>query len=108
MVYALLDSDWMIRRPHLQAAHAVWKYCEASARYIFGDMLGDPIADEILRALRGAGPDGLDRTSIHNLFRRHESAEAIGAALDRLAKCGKAVSRTRQTGGRPTEIWTAK
>jgi hypothetical protein len=42
MVYALLDGDHMIRRAHLKAAHALWNYCEASARYIFGDMLRDP------------------------------------------------------------------
>ena len=40
----------------------------SNARFIFGDALGDPIADEILRALRRAGPDGLTRWDISNLF----------------------------------------
>ena len=30
---------------------AVWEYAEHSARYIFGDALGDPLADEILAAI---------------------------------------------------------
>ena len=52
LVYALLDRSAFIDAPHLLAALACWDYAEASARYIFGDTLGDPVADEILRALR--------------------------------------------------------
>ena len=37
----VLDGADKIRREHLDAALAVWDYCEASARYIFGDALGD-------------------------------------------------------------------
>jgi hypothetical protein len=49
LIYALLDSAPQIDRNHLNAALAVWAFCEASAQYVFGDMLGDPIADTILR-----------------------------------------------------------
>src|SRR6185295_11508058 len=48
-IYALLDSSHEIRAPHMVAALAVWQYCLESARYIFGDSLGDPLADEIRR-----------------------------------------------------------
>jgi hypothetical protein len=41
---------------------AVWAYCEASALRIFGDSLGDPVADDILRALRQSGGNGMTRT----------------------------------------------
>jgi hypothetical protein len=51
LVYALLDGRDEIDEPHLKAALAVWEYCEASAAHIFGDALGDPVADDILRAL---------------------------------------------------------
>jgi len=44
-IYALLDRETEVRKVHLEAALAVWNYCEASARYIFGDALGDPLAD---------------------------------------------------------------
>lgn len=39
LIYALLDKSPVIRGKHLRAALAVWRYCEASARYIFGENL---------------------------------------------------------------------
>ena len=65
LVYALLDQQESIDVPHLRAALAVWEYCEASAARIFGNALGDPVADEILRALLQAGSAGMtpDRNS---------------------------------------------
>jgi hypothetical protein len=67
---------------HLFAALAIWERAEASARFIFGSALGDPIADEILRGIRSAHQLGMNRTEISRLFNRHQSAERIGAALD--------------------------
>jgi hypothetical protein len=53
LIYAVLDgSDGVIKLPHLKAALALWRYYEASVLYVFGDSLGDPIADTILAALR--------------------------------------------------------
>jgi hypothetical protein len=51
-LYAVLDRSRMIRTPHLLAALAFWEYAEASARRIFGDRLGDHVAEVILDALR--------------------------------------------------------
>jgi hypothetical protein len=107
LVYALLDGTGQIDVSHLNAALALWEYCEASAEYIFGDMLGDPIADEITRALQRAGSDGMTRTAISDLFGRNRSADRIGAALALLATNGRARMETRPTGGRPAEIWLA-
>ena len=87
----------------LVAALAVWEYCEASARFIFGSALGDPVADEILRALRVA--DGMTRTEIRDLFKRNKTAERIGAALELLEQRRLARRETAQTEGRPAEIW---
>ena len=69
-----------MERLHLEAALAVWRYCEASAKHIFGDSIGDPLADDLLTALR-TRPDGLSRNDIHNHFSRHKSASQIGQAL---------------------------
>ena len=52
MIYALLDGKAEVDAEHLLAALSVWDYCLQSARYIFGDALGDPVADQILAALR--------------------------------------------------------
>jgi hypothetical protein len=64
LIYALLDSVKIIDLPHLKAALAVWNYCEQSANYIFGDTVGDPTADDTLRAIRQAGNTGLSQSYI--------------------------------------------
>jgi hypothetical protein len=107
LIYALLDSRSEIDVKHLSAALAVWEYAEASAAFIWGDALGDPIADEILRFLREAPTLGKTRTDIRDLFGRHRSGDEIGAALTRLAMAGKAQRAERPTAGRPIEIWRA-
>jgi len=106
LIYAVLDQSEVIIREHLQAALAVWRYCEASARYIFGEALGDPTADTILRALR-ASPQGLTRTEISSLFDRHKNTGAIATALASLQEHGLAHYINEPTGGRPTEMWFA-
>ena len=106
LLYALLDGNDQIHLPHLEAGLALWEYCEASAAHIFGDAIGDPIADDILRALRSA-PEGMSRTDISNLFGRHKSGNRIGAALQLLATKGLARFETTKTTGRPEERWFA-
>ena len=108
MVYALLDQTVTIMPEHLDAAYAVWRYCDASARYIFGDLLGDPIADEILRMLRVAGSQGITRTELANAFGRHIPSARIGHALSTLQRDQLVTCAHDQTGGRPVERWTAR
>lgn len=108
LIFALLDSRAEIGIDHLRAALAIWEYAEASTGFICSDALGDPIADEILRALRTRGGAGMSRTDIRDLFGRHRAADQIGRALALLATAGKARIETRSdTGGRPTERWFA-
>lgn len=105
-LYALLDCKEVVERVHLEAALALWRYCEASARYIFGAATGDRIADELLLALQEAGSDGLTRTQIRDLFNRRRSG-AVDAALTVLSETGRARFETEQTGGRPVTRWFA-
>jgi hypothetical protein len=107
LIYALLDGAANIDLPHIRAALAIWEYAEASAAHIFGASLGDNVADDIQRALQNAGREGMSRTAIRDLFGRHQSADRIGAALALLASGGRAKMETRQSAGRPTEIWIA-
>jgi hypothetical protein len=107
-IYALLDCEQMIGRRHLEAALALWKYCEDSARYIFGEAMGDPIADTILASLKEVGVTGMTRTEIRDLFKRHATSSQIDRALESLANAGRAESRKQVTGGRPTERWFAR
>ncbi len=106
LVYAVLDRARAIAVEHLLAALAIWDYCEASARYIFGDALGNPEADRILQALRTV-PKGLTRTEIRDLFERNRSASEINGALTVLEERGLARRVPEATSGRPIERWIA-
>ena len=106
-IYAAIDGTSEISVDHLNAALAVWKYCEESAEYLFGEMVGEPVADTILIALRGNG-DGLTRTQINKLFSRNKSSAEIDAALGVLEKAGYArMEASASNAGRPAERWFA-
>jgi hypothetical protein len=105
-IYALLDGSEIVCVQHLRAALAVWSYCEASCRYIFGDSMGDPVADSILAALKERS-EGMTRTEIRDLFGRNKSKAQIDVALSSLMERSKIDKRTESTGGRPVEVWFA-
>lgn len=105
-IYALLDHSATVRRPHLEAALAVWKYCEDSVAFIFGDGPANQVAARILRALRDT-PDGLTRDAIRDLFKRHRTSEEITIALRLLTEGGTARCEREDTGGRAAERWFA-
>jgi hypothetical protein len=107
LIYALLDCAEEIRVVHLRAALAVWDYCAASARFIWGDALGDPTADEILRALRAAGAKGLTRWDISNHLGRNKAAAELDRAIAVLAERGLIRAEKEETGGRTsTRYWS--
>lgn len=99
-LYALLDCTNVVRVEHLEAALALWRYCEASARLVFGDRIGDQTADAIVTALR-ANPGGLTRNEIGRLFSGHRRKDEVDAALALLLSVGMVVIETDTTGGRP-------
>ena len=107
VLYALIDGTNRIGVEHVEAGHALWRYCEASAAYVFGDSIGDEVADRLLAALRAAGPDGLDGTQQRDVFARHVSAKRIAAARELLEARRLAATRTEQTGGRPRTLTVA-
>src|SRR5262249_15072988 len=105
LIYALLDRAQFIGLAHLEAALEVWRYADASARAVFGDKVGDRIADAILSALRRAGAQGMTRTEINNLWNGRVVADRINTALTKLTAHGLAHCAKRMTGGRPEERW---
>ena len=107
LLYARLDQAQQIQLPHLQAALALWEYAAASARWVFGDSLGDPLADEIYRALLEE-PEGLTRSQLRDLFSRNRRSKDIGQALDRLAATGRVHAERLHQRGRPAELWRAR
>jgi Protein of unknown function (DUF3987) len=96
LLFSLLDGAPAIEVDHLAAAWHLWRYADASARYIFGDSTGDPAVDRLLEALAEAEPGGLDAV---------EMKQAIGrnylAVRERAERLGKVVTVTEETGGRP-------
>ena len=60
VTYALLDRSPVIRPEHVLASLAVWQYADASAKWVFGDALGDTVADEILEGAAAAPGDDPD------------------------------------------------
>ncbi|HEY0072502.1 MAG TPA: DUF3987 domain-containing protein, partial [Abditibacteriaceae bacterium] len=110
-IYALLDCSAKIRLEHLRAALAFWDYALASAQFIFGDALGDDIADEILRQLHSCYPKGLTASQISSLFSKNVSAERLQTALSALLQLNliRHEKQKQEAGkqGRPIEMWFA-
>jgi hypothetical protein len=103
LVYALLDRSTVIRRDHVEAAMAFWAYCRESARSIFGDRLGDPLAQKIRTAIETR--PGIARSELYDATSRHASQQQLVAALRMLLDAGLARRERRPTGGRPREVW---
>jgi len=82
---------------------AVWKYSEASVSTIFGDSLGDPDADRILRELTQKLSKSLTTTEVHKIFSGHRTSEQIEVAIQCLQKKGKIDRHTEKTNGRRIE-----
>src|SRR5262249_33436133 len=103
LLYALMDRSNRIEPEQLQAALALWDYCERSARYIFGDRTGDRDADRILEALRSA-PNGMTRSEIRRgIFGDHKPAEHVASKLGFLFHLGLVQTESLPTGGRSAE-----
>lgn len=105
LLYALLDRSSVVQRPHIEAAIALWDYCEASAAYVLGTSLGDPVAETILDELHRK-PGGLKKSAINNLFSRHDPA-GVTFALGTLQDLGLVECSVVQSGGRPGHLWRA-
>jgi hypothetical protein len=107
LLYSLLDRSDVTRLDHLVAAMSAWEYTEASAEYIFGGVMGDVVAEAILRALQQADDRRMTRWQIYNILSGNQSSERIGQALTLLKKQGRARREHTVTGqrGRPTETW---
>lgn len=109
LVYSLLDpkeakrQDPAIRIPHLLAALAIWDYCKASVFYIFGDAIGDPVADRLLRGIKmGSQTD----TDLYELLGKHGGDRSRKEqALDLLLQLNRVHFVRIPTGGRHIREW---
>ena len=101
MLYAIFDLSLHIQRPHLEAAYALWRYCEDSAKTIFGDLLS-PEQQKILDHL-AQGP-ATKKMLIEDCFKKNRKADLIQSDLNVLAAQRKVTDSTDKKG----VIWWSK
>jgi hypothetical protein len=106
VLYAILDQTTELEERHLDAALELWRYSDRTCLWMFGDIVGDDVADTILSALRTAGP--LTRDQIYEVTGRHIKRSRVDQALRLLERNGLAERLIGEsTGGRPPEVWQA-
>lgn len=110
MLYALLDLEAWVRPVHLQAAVAVWRYCEASAAYIFaggGEQAADPLAG-LVAWIEGRGGRVTVRDLVRNLHRYKGKPGQAEADLQTLTDAGRGRwewTDPKETGGRQSQVF---
>lgn len=107
MTYALLDCSALVREEHVLAGLAIVEASHRSAAFIFGERLGDPMADKVLAALR-ASPSGLTRSEIReHVLGKNSTAIQRGETLAMLLRHGLATVVREPGPGRPTTRYLA-
>jgi len=102
LLYALLDASPLIRPSHQDAALALWDYCAASARYIFGVVSAD--AERIVEILVST-PEGVTRAEMYAAVGGHWQRTKLNRAFNEVEGLGLAIKDTRMTDGRSAEVW---
>lgn len=107
VLYAVLDCSETIELSHLQAALALFSYCEQSAAYIFGSeiQVDDPDEVKIIEYLREHGE--CTQTEINNNVFKKRNTMRMREALETLSAKGKIGCRKVKTinAVRPTTMW---
>jgi Bifunctional DNA primase/polymerase, N-terminal/Primase C terminal 1 (PriCT-1) len=105
MLYALLEGCDIICAGHLRAALALWRYCDDSARLIFGgqEVAVSPLARKLMGFI--SATPGINRTGLHDASNRNIDPTLLVAALAELRDKDLANSKTEATGGRSAERW---
>lgn len=103
VAYALTDANRYITVDHLEAAHALWRYCRDSLAHIFGDSLGDPEADKVLAVLSQAG-GVMRREDLCKGLSGHLSGRRLDRVIERLEARGRLTRTSVATRGRPGQV----
>ena len=78
LIYALFDGADRIDAAHLDAALALWSYCEHSARWLFSSYEAEVQSENaggLAAFIRDGGPEGRTRTEISvDYFKRNTRA----------------------------------
>jgi hypothetical protein len=110
LIYSLLDpppskgASHVIAPVHLDAALAVWKYCEESAYQLFGDKTGCSLSDKILSLLEN-GPMSKDQINNHLSPQQKTKVQSTLESLEADGKIQRTVKKRESGAGRPTTFW---
>jgi hypothetical protein len=108
VLYAVLDGSSQVQLTHLQSAEALWRYCEGSARFLFGARDQDGRSTDthkLLQALQQAGADGLSRAAI---FRRVFQCNTPRSEIDAMCatlRTGGYASMQERPGRTRSSVW---
>jgi hypothetical protein len=107
-IYCLADGKSSLGVDHLEAAKALWDCSAGCIQYIFGQSLGDPVAERILVALKPLAPQGrgLTRTELHAVLQRHVTLARIKQALSLLIAEGQVGQTEHKTPGRTAWVYS--
>jgi hypothetical protein len=95
LLYTLLDGLQQIQEVHVNAAYALWRYCEASAVKLFGVEELKREEQLVLDYLRAKGEEGATRTEIQTrVFRNNRTGAEILDWLANLKNKGLATFQT--------------
>lgn len=100
-VHAVMEGQNLISAEDLAAAAALVRYSVASAKYVLDRRLRDPRMDRVRRAIDQAGPRGLGRTEISDLFSRNVAKKVLDEILADLTTAGGYEEFQAPTSGRP-------
>ena len=105
LIYALMDGNDIIDAEHLNAALALWAYCEHSARWLFSSYEAEVQSENaggLAAFIRDGGSNGRTRTEISvDYFKRNARAADITRQLTQLVHDGAVVGTKDETGARP-------
>jgi len=102
VVYALADLCDTVDVQHLEAALAVWRYCEESVKFIFGTITGNREADKVIRALHD---HALSRTDISVLFGRNKNRRQLDLILAEVMGTGMVRSYPEGEGAKRKDMY---
>jgi hypothetical protein len=108
LIYALLDGSSVIERQHLVAALAVWNYSVGSVRHLFGDSIGNNVADRIREQLSSVYPKQEERNKFYKWFGGHVTSKELTTAIKLLLEMDAIEQSIQKTAGRSKELYRLK
>jgi len=109
LIYTLLDKADEIGVQQLEAALALWDYCDRSARWLFSSHAAEASHNEstkLLDFITGGGPAGRTRTEISvGHYQRNRTAAEIDVQLEPLVRSGAVIEQSLPTDGRTATVY---